>query len=84
MIFDKLIYPQPENIKKLIRKIENLEKKLANARSAILFNKTCLNENILSKFTNIYIYTVNLLIGLPWIIYFRFYRQFLFPICENL
>ena len=43
-------------MKKLIRKIENLEKKLANARVAILFNKTCLNENILPKFTNIYIY----------------------------
>ena len=25
---------------------------------AILFNKTCLNENILRKFTNIYIYNV--------------------------
>ena len=55
MNFGELIYQQPEHIKKLIRKIENLEKKLANARVAILFNKTCLNENILPKFTNIYI-----------------------------
>ena len=50
MTFGELIYQQPE----LIRKIENLEKKLANARVAILFNKinkTCLNENILPKFT---------------------------------
>ena len=54
MNFGELIYLQPENLKKLIRKIENLEKKLANARVAILFNKTCLNENILPKFTNIY------------------------------
>ena len=43
MNFGELIYQQPENIKKLIRKIENLEKKLANARVAILFNKTWLN-----------------------------------------
>ena len=39
MNFGELICQQPENIKKLIRKIENLEKKLANARVAILFNK---------------------------------------------
>ena len=57
MNFGELIYHQPENIKKLIRKIENLENKLANARVAILFNKTCLNENILPKYTNIYIHT---------------------------
>ena len=56
MNFGELIYQQPENIEKLLRKIENLEKKLANARVAIFFNKTCLNENILPKFTNIYIY----------------------------
>ena len=56
MKFGELIYQQPEKIKKLIRKIENLEKKLANARVAILSNKAFLNENILPKFTNIYIY----------------------------
>ena len=43
MNFGELIYLQSENVKKLLRKIENLEKKLANARVAILFNKTCLN-----------------------------------------
>ena len=43
MNFGESIYQQPENIKKLIRKIENVERKLANARVAILFNKTCLN-----------------------------------------
>ena len=40
MNFGELIYQQPENIKKLLRKIENLEKKFANARVAILFIKT--------------------------------------------
>ena len=56
MNFGELIYQQPENIKKLIRKILNFEKKLDNARVTILFNKTCLNENILPKFIYIYIY----------------------------
>ena len=56
MNFGELIYHQPNNIKKLLRKIENLEKKLVNARVAIVFNKTCLNENLLPTFTNIYIF----------------------------
>ena len=47
---------QPDNIKKHARNIEDQEKKLANARVAIVFNKTCLNENLLPTFTNIYIY----------------------------
>ena len=53
MNFGELIYQQPENIKKFLRKIENFEKKLANARVAILFNKTCLNIYI---YIYIYIY----------------------------
>ena len=61
MKFGELIHLQSENVKKLLRKIENLEKKLANARVAILFNKTCLNENILPIFTNIYIYIPNII-----------------------
>ena len=59
MNFGELLDLQPENIKKQLRKIENLENKLANARVAIVFNKTCLNENLLPTFTNnniIYIY----------------------------
>ena len=43
MNFGEFLHLHPENIKKLIRKIENLEKKLANARVAIVFNKTWLN-----------------------------------------
>ena len=62
MNFGELIYYlQPENIKKLLQNILNSEKKLANARVAILLNKTCLTENMLPKFTNIiyiYIYIV--------------------------
>ena len=43
MNFGELLHLHPENIKKQLRKIENLEIKLANARVAIVFNKTCLN-----------------------------------------
>ena len=50
MNFGELLYHQPENNKKLLRKIENLEKKLANARVAIVFNTTCLNEHLLPIF----------------------------------
>ena len=58
MNFGELIYQQPENIKKLIRKIENLEKKLSNARAVILFNETCLNIYIYIKARqkSIYVY----------------------------
>ena len=47
MNFGEFLHLHPENIKKLIRKIENLENKLANARVAIVFNKTCLNIYII-------------------------------------
>ena len=56
MKFGEFLYIQPDNIKKQVRNIENLEKKLDNARVAIVFNKTCLNKNLLPTFTNIYIY----------------------------
>ena len=72
MNFGEFLHLHPENIKILTRKIENLENKLANARVAIVFNKTCLNENLLPTFTNIYIYiyiyiymNVNATIGIP-------------------
>ena len=55
MNFGEFLDLHLENIKKLIRKIENLENKLANARVAIVFNKACLIENLLPTFTNIYI-----------------------------
>ena len=55
MNFSEFLYIQPDNIKKQVQNIENREKKLANARVAIVFNKTCLNENLLPTFTNIYI-----------------------------
>ena len=46
---------QPENIKRKIRNIETTEKKLVNAKIAVIFNNTCLNENLLRDFL-IYIF----------------------------
>ena len=40
MNFGEFLCLQPDNIKKQVRNIENLEKKLANAQVAIVFNKT--------------------------------------------
>ena len=40
MKFGEFLCIQPHNNKKQVRNIENLEKKLANARVAIDFNKT--------------------------------------------
>lgn len=42
--------------KKLIRRIESLEKKGINHFYAVIFNEKCTKENLLPTFTNIYIY----------------------------
>ena len=42
--------------RRLLRNIENIEKKLINCQLAAVFNETCLNEDILPIYTNIYIY----------------------------
>ena len=38
---------------KLIRKYENTQKKIINNECAILFNKTCINERLLPKYSDI-------------------------------
>ena len=40
-------------IKCIIRKIEKLNNKQIAAKYGVLFNKTCLNEGLLPKYTNI-------------------------------
>ena len=55
MNFGELIFNFPCNIRSKIRYLEKLEKKLVKANIAILFNRTCIKENILPKFTDIYI-----------------------------
>ena len=41
----------------LIRNIENIEKKLINCQLDVIFNKTCLNEDILHIYTHSITYT---------------------------
>ena len=44
-----------QDARRLIRNIENIEKKLINCQLAAVFNGTCLNEDILPIY-NLYIY----------------------------
>ena len=44
---------------KLIRKYENTRKKIINNECAILFNKTCINELLLSKYIYICLSNIN-------------------------
>ena len=53
MNFGELIHDLQTNAKKVIRKIERTERKLQKAKSALVFNETCINEDILPKYTNI-------------------------------
>ena len=38
----------------LVRRLEGLHKKQNNARYAVIFTETCIQENLLPKFTNVY------------------------------
>ena len=51
--FGNIVFSLPPTEKKLARKIENLEKKIINAKFAVSFNRKCIQENLLPKFTNI-------------------------------
>ena len=54
--FANFLFLFNQETRRLIRKIENIEKKLINCQLAVLFNQTCLNEDILPTYTNIYTY----------------------------
>ena len=51
----EIIFKFPNNIKIIIRQLEKLERKQIKAYMAILFNRTCINENIVPNLL-IYIY----------------------------
>ena len=51
--FGNIVFSLPPTERKLARKIENLEKKIINAKLAVSFNRKCIQENLLPKFTNI-------------------------------
>ena len=45
-----------QETRRLIRNIENIEKKLINCQLAVVLNETCLYEDTLPIYTNLYIY----------------------------
>ena len=53
MNFGEFLYHYEPYVRTKIRRIETQEKKLAKTKVAILFNRTCLNENLLPTYTNI-------------------------------
>lgn len=56
MNFGSVLFNHNEDNKKIIRNIESLNKKIINAKLSVLFNKTCISNNLLPSYTNIYIY----------------------------
>ena len=56
MTFGELLNEHSEQGKKIVRQIESTERKIINAKLAVVFNQECIKNNLLPKFTNIYIY----------------------------
>ena len=44
----------PEDLKRMYRELENVKNKIINANWSIVFNETCIKENIWPKYTNKY------------------------------
>ena len=55
MNIGNLIFTLPAWQKTLVRKTEKENKKIANTESSLVYNTTCLKENLLPTYTNIYI-----------------------------
>ena len=55
MNIGNLIFTLPAWHKTLVRKTEKENKKTANTESSLVYYTTCLKENLLPTFTNIYI-----------------------------
>ena len=55
MNFIQAIYRLPEQIKKIYRSIEKYENKLIRNKWSNIFNKTCLEEEILPNYTKKYL-----------------------------
>ena len=56
MNIGNIIFTLPAWQKTLVRKTEKENKKIANTESSLVYNTTCLKENLLPTYTNIYIY----------------------------
>ena len=53
MNFGNFLYQFHQETRKKIRELEKLYKQLSKSKNAVDFDKTCLNENILPKNSNI-------------------------------
>ena len=56
MNFGNFLYQFHQETIKRTRELEKIYKQLSKSKNAVAFNKTCLNENILPKYSNIYIF----------------------------
>ena len=54
--FGQLLYLLDNELKIIIRNFEKQTKKNISAQYGILFNQTCLNEELYPAYSNIYIY----------------------------
>ena len=54
--FGQLLFELTFEQRNCVRSYENEAKKLINAKHAVVFNEVCIKENLLPKYSNIYIY----------------------------
>ena len=52
MTLGELLFRLPYDTRKLFRKLESVEKKIINNNWSSVFNKTCLNNNLMPKYVN--------------------------------
>ena len=53
MSYADALYRLPEELIKLFRRFEQVKKKVINAKWSIVFNETCIKENLWPNFTNL-------------------------------
>ena len=54
--FGQLLHLLDNELKNIIRNFENTPQKIISAQYGIVFNQTCLNEELYHAYPNIYIY----------------------------
>ena len=54
--FGFLLNQMPPDQKSLVRYIEKIDKKIVNATNGVKFLQACIDEDLLPKFTDIYIF----------------------------
>ena len=57
MTISELILTLPPDTKSLIRSIEKTNRKIINTQLSLVFNKTCIQENLLPAYTHTHTHT---------------------------